>query len=78
MEHMGLHDLIKGVNVSELTVRIRCTVAMVLLSNLGEMNSFRSIFLHVLTSCIAEESNRKWTIGRAIFLIVNPPEVFMW
>ena len=54
MNHRSFHNLVERINVSELTVGIIDTVAMVLLGYFGEVDGFCAIFLHVLNSGVAE------------------------
>ena len=71
MNHRSFHDLVERINVSELTVGIIDTVAMVLLGYFGEVDGFCAIFLHVLNSGVAEKSRSKWTVTLSIEFLVD-------
>ena len=71
MNHRSFHDLVESINVSELTVWIVDTVAMVLLGYFREVDGFCAIFLHVLNSGVAEKPWSKWTVALPIEFLVD-------
>lgn len=62
MNFGGAHDLIKRVQISELTVWVVNTVSVILLSNLAEMLHLCSVFLDMFQAGISEKSWRHWCL----------------
>ena len=57
-----VHNLLQRILISELTVRVVHTVAMILLSDLSEMLWASTVSLHVLAASIAKECRRDWSL----------------
>ena len=71
MNHRSFHDLVESINISELTVGIVDTVAMVLLGYFSKVDGFCAVFLHVLNSGVAEKPRSKWTVALSIEFLVD-------
>ena len=65
MDLRRIHDLLKRVLVSELTVRIIDAVTMIFLSDLREVLWPGTVSLHMLKTSISKQRRRNWALGFA-------------
>lgn len=70
-----LHDLVKSILISELTVRIVYTVLVIFPGDLSEVLCLGTILFHVFSSCISKEFWSKWTFAFASHLNIFLEEI---